>query len=240
MKAFFLSIIFLVVTSAARAAEIADDFNRANTAQIANTVNVGGTGWVQDGDATATGSDWFINNNTVAGRNRVQVALLYNNSLETVSGSGTNFVLRTDVSAKLLNAYAGITFNYQNASNYYVVRFKGGTTTYQMLKVVDGTNAQVIVSKTDSSQAFAVDSFYTITVTSDTAGAFDFTMTAAGSPTVLNTVTTGVDTTGSSFDGGYAGMYLNTAALGPYAKFNNFSLEVNSAKSLQLILITSL
>jgi len=239
VKAFFLSIFFLVVTGAARAAEIADDFNRANTAQTANTVNVGGTGWVQDGDGTAAGSDWFINSNTLLARNRTNPANLYNDSLKTVSGSGTNFTLSADVSSRLAGAYAGITFNYQNASNYYVVRLRGDFTTYQMLKVTNGT-VQTLLSKTDSAQPFTVNSFYTITVTSDVPGDFNFTITAAGNSTVLNPTTNGMDTVGNILTGGYAGLYVGTGTFDHTAKFDNFSLEVNSAKSLRLILITSL
>lgn len=204
-----------------------DDFNRANTSQSPYTATVGGAGWVQDGDGSTTASDWFINDNTLAGRNRgAELALLYNNSLETVSGNGASFTLSTDVSAKVASVWTGVIFNYQSAGNYYVLRFKGNSTSYQLLKVADGKNAQVIVSKSDSTQVFAVDSFYTITVTSDTAGRFEFTITAAGKSKALNPVITGTDTTGSSFEKGYAGMYLIMAAKGPNAKFDNFSLKI--------------
>jgi len=218
---------FLFATGAVQAAEIADDFNRANTSQTAYTANVGGNGWVQDGDGTAAGSDWFINGNALVGRNRgADLAILYNNSSKTVSGNGSSFTLSTDVSAKVASVWTGVIFNYQNEGNYYVFRFKGGSTSYQLIKVADGKMAQVIVAKNDSRQVFAVDSFYTITVTSDAAGSFEFTITAAGKSEALNPVITGMDTTGSSFENGYAGMYLIMAAKGHNAKFDNFSLKV--------------
>jgi len=224
MKKSIAIISLLVSVSSAWAALITDNFNRDNTAQTANTVNVGGSGWVQAGDGTATGSDWFISGNTLNARNRTNPANLYNDSLKTVSGSGTNFTLSADVSAKIAGAYAGITFNYQNASNYYVVRLRGDFNTYQMLKVVDGV-AGIIVSKTDSSQKFTLNSLYTITVTSDVAGDFDFTITAAGNSTVLNPTTSGTDTI-SIFTEGYAGLYVGTGLLDHTAKFDNFSLNV--------------
>ncbi len=222
-----MAIVF--VSGVVMAETFTDDFNRENTPQSASTATVGGTGWVQDGDGTGTASDWFINANALAGRNRgADLAILYNNSSKTVSGNGSSFTLSTDVSAKVASVWAGVIFNYQNAGNYYVFRFKGGSTSYQLIKVADGKNAQVIVAKNDSRQVFAVDSFYTIKVTSDAAGSFEFTITAAGKSEALNPVITGMDTTGSSFENGYAGMYLIMAAKGHNAKFDNFSLKVVS------------
>jgi len=131
-----LMVFFLVATGAIYASQTVDDFNREkNTPQTPYTSTVGGTGWVQDGDGTGTASDWFINANALAGRNRgTDLAVLYNNSIETVSGNGASFTLSADVSAKAASLWAGIVFNYQNRDNYYVARFKGSSTSDQLIK----------------------------------------------------------------------------------------------------------
>ncbi len=238
MKVNLLIIVFLVAMSAARAAEMTDDFNRDNTAQTANTVNIGGTGWVQDGDGTSTGSDWFINGNELRGRNRQANAFLRNTALETISGGGTNFTLSVDVSPLASNVWIGTVFNYTSTNNYYVLRIKGDATNWQLLGV-DGGVQSTLVSGTISSGKFAQDTFYNMRITSDTAGSFNFAITAQGSSTVLNSVTNYTDAT-NPLQGGNAGMFFSLATLGQNAEYDNFSLMVNSAKSLRLFLITSL
>ncbi|MCK5675848.1 MAG: hypothetical protein KAH99_02405, partial [Verrucomicrobia bacterium] len=63
---------------------------------------------------------------------------------------------------------------------------------------------------------------YTLTVTSDTAHTFDFTITEIGSSTVLNPTTTATDPN-ARFSGGNAGLYSPSA--GRVSIFDNFSLQ---------------
>jgi len=232
-----LVICFLFTAGAGLADEIADDFNRANTTQTANTVNVGNTDWVQDGDgATGAGADWFVNGNVLRGRNRQGNAFLRNTALETTSGGGADFTLSVDVSPLNSNVWIGTVFNYTDVNNYYILRIKGDAADYQLLGLDGGV--QSLLASGKISGTFAQDLFYTMMITSDTAGSFNFTITAQGSSTVLNSVTNYTDTT-NPLNGGYAGLFFSLGSTGHNASYDNFRLEVNPAKSLRLMSITS-
>jgi hypothetical protein len=239
MKKSIAIISLLVSVSSAWSALITDNFNRDTTLQTGNTVNVGNTYWVQDNNGVVgAGADWFISNNVLRGRNRLSNAFLRNTALETISGGGTNFTLSVDVSPLNSNVWIGAVFNYTSTNNYYVLRIKGDNNDYQLLGL-DGGVQSLLVSGTLSSGKFTQDLFYNMNITSDTAGSFNFAITAQGSSTVLNSVTNYTDAT-NPLQGGNAGMFFSLATLGHNAAYDNFSLMVNSAKSLRLFLITSL
>jgi len=212
----------LVGGSSAWAALITDNFNRENMTQTQNTVNVGGTGWTQAGDGTAAGSDWFIAANVARLRDRNPNAVMYNTALSTVSGGGTNFTLSADVSGRILNVWVGTVFNYQDEANYYVLRIKAGTDEYQLIERRGSVNTAIVNQKISGS--FAVSSYYTLTITSDTAGDFNFTIKQQGESAVLNTVTA-YDDSASALTGGYAGLYA-TYTGGHSGQYDNFSLSV--------------
>ena len=237
MKAGYLNIALLVATGSAWAAEIADDFNRANMIKTAYTVNVDGTGWTQAGDGVnPTGDDWFVNNNVVRLRDRQANAVMYNTALSTVSGNGANFTLRADVCGRLANAWVGTVFNYQDESNYYVLRIKAGAADYQLLQRT-GSGFTTLVNE-DISGSFAVLSYYSMTITSDTAGVFDFKITQQGNSTVLNTVTSWEDS-GSALTGGYSGLYGSYT--GDHSgQFDNFNLSATPMKQLRLVVISGI
>ena len=215
-----MSLLF-AVAAASRATTITDDFNRANTAQSTDTSLIG-PNWKQ---SAGSANQWLISGNILHARPYVNPAIMYNDALQTVSGGGTNFTLSLDVSAKVPTAWAGVAFNYQDEGNFYYLRIKEGTSQYQLIASVAGNQtAVVLVNKSDASTTFDEDAFYTMTITSDTAHDFDFTITEVGSSTVLNPTATIIDS-GNNFIGGYAGLYT-PAAGGHNAKFDNFSLEV--------------
>jgi hypothetical protein len=237
MKPGFLIIALLVATGLASAAELADDFNRSNMVQTAYTVNVGGTGWTQaNNGVNPTGDDWFINSNVSRLRDRQANAVMYNTALSTVSGGGASFTLSADVSGRLANAWVGIVFNYQDEANYYVLRIKAGASDYQLLQRT-GSGFTTPVSATITG-SFAVSSYYTLTITSGSAGVFDFTIKQQGGSAVLNAVT-GYDDSASALTGGYAGLYGSYT--GDHSgQFDNFNLSVAPMKRLRLMIISSL
>lgn len=209
----------LCSVSASWATLISDDFTGADLAQTAYTVNVGNTDWTQAGDGVSPATDWFRNANEARARNRASNAIMYNTALETDSGSGINFTLSGDVRARDINFWTGLVFNYQDASNYYFLRIKSGATDYQLIQN-NGGSLDVLVNA-DIAGTFAVNTYYTFNVTSDTAGMFDFTI-ADGATTVASG---SADDSASALVGGYAGFYVN-AALTHSAHLDNFSLEV--------------
>lgn len=223
MKKMMVIIAMVLCVSSVWAALINDNFNRTDTSYSTSGTTIGAN-WVN-----SMGTDtWKVSNSNlfVNSVSSPTHAILYNNALSTVSGGGTNFTLKADVSAGVANGWAGITFNYQNPTNYYQLRIKGNSSAYQLISVVNGANGTVMVNKTDATTTFAVGTLYSLTVTSSDAYNFGFTITEVGSSTVLNLTTTAVDPN-SLFAGGYAGLYTPTSnAADPDAKFDNFSLQV--------------
>lgn len=211
----------LLAVSGGWAAVVEDGFDRDNTTQNNCTANIAGTGWVQAGDGT-TGSDWFIDNNTLVVRPRDGSARLYNTALETQSGNGINFTLRVDARGLASNVWIGIIFNYINENSYYLLRFKTGFADYQLIQK-DGTEIALLKAGTVS-EVFEVGVDYTLTVMSDAAGVFYFKIDGAGGRNVADW--TWVDDSSSALNSGYAGLY---AAFLPkhVARFDNFSLEIN-------------
>jgi hypothetical protein len=201
---------------------ITDDFDRADTTQTAYTVNVGGTGWTQEDDGGPTGDDWFIKDNALRLRNRASEAILYNTGLETQNGADTGFTLKADVMELQTGTYAGIVFNYTDADNYYLIRFRAGYSTYQLLQKTS-SGWDVLLNTTLASGTFAENTNYTVTVTSDAAGVFDFTIDETGVGTVVSS--TRVDDSASALTGGYSGLYGNSISTTHLVNFDNFSLQ---------------
>jgi hypothetical protein len=218
-----IAIISLLVSVSSAWAALMDNFDRSNMVQTPYTANVGGTGWTQaNNGVNPTGDDWFIFNNVARLRDRQANAVMYNTALSTVSGSGTNFTLSADVSGRLANAWVGTVFNYQDEANYYVLRIKAGAADYQLLQRT-GSGFTTLVNQTIAG-LFGVSSYYTLTITSDLAGDFDFKITQQGNSTALNTVTT-CDDSASALTGGYSGLY-GTYTGDHSGQFDNFSLNV--------------
>ena len=223
MKISLLMITLLPVMFAANAVTITDNFERPDTGpSYSIDGSVIGSGWVDNGNGS-----WRILNGVLEMNSIRNPAGLYNTTLETVSGNTTNFVLSGDVSANVYGGWSGIMFNYQNPSNYYVFRIKGGYSSYQVLGVEDGQNVTVL-SKSDASITFSPGTMYTLTVTSDTPYVYQITVTEAGSVTVFNPTTSFVDQN-FLFSAGYAGFYSpSDNAITPEASFDNFNLEVTT------------
>jgi len=213
-----MSLLFAVSTTWATI--ITDDFNRADTSSSTDTSLIG-AGWAQ---SAGSPNQWRIGSNTVYSLDSVNPAVLYNAALQTQNGDGGTFALSLDVAGLGLQAWSGVAFNYNNPSNFYTVRFKAGFDDYQILGMRASGSWDVIATG-HATTNFTVGSFYTVTVSSDTAYTYDFTIKEAGSGTVMASET-GILDDESLATGGYAGLYLGSAsAVNEYARFDNFSLD---------------
>jgi hypothetical protein len=208
------------------AATVTDTFDRADTTYSTHGADIGADWFVSSPE-----NDWQlwqISSNAVqsdignALDERGQ-SMLLNDSLVLAAGNGTSFAVSADVKVGYAGAWGGICFNYQNPSNYCVLRIKGENPAYQFLAVVDGANATV-VSRTDALAGFSLTNFYTLSVWSDSEGRYDFTITEAGSSTTLNPTAAVIDGT---FTGGYAGLYNPSYNSNPDCTYDNFSLDVS-------------
>ncbi len=219
MKRKLLIIGLLCSVSVAWATLVTDDFNRADTSKSTDTSLIGAH-W---NDASSVNT-WRIGNNTVYAGSVGPLAIMYNDELETLNGSGDDFDLSLDVAGRAVNVWSGIIFNYNNSSNYYTVRFKAEADDYQLLgKRSDGS--WNVIKTGHASANFAAHQFYTINVTSDTAHTHDFTITDASSTVVASE--TGVVDSESLYTGGYAGLGLYSShPTSEYGRYDNFSLEV--------------
>ncbi len=219
MKRKLLIIGLLCSVSAAWATIVTDDFNRANVDATTDTSLIGAH-W---NDASSVNT-WRLNNNTVYAGSVDPLAIMYNDELETLNGSGDSFDLSLDVAGRAANVWSGVAFNYNNSSNYYTVRIKAETDDYQLL--AKRSNGGWKVMKTGHASAnFLAHRFYTINVTSDTAHTYGFTITDTTSSTVVASETGVVDSE-SLYTGGYAGLALYSQhATNEYGRYDNFSLE---------------
>jgi len=214
---------FNLETASVASTTIADNFNRPDTVR-SNETSLIGADWNQE----STTNEWLVNSSTLASYARIPPGALYNDGLEAVSGNGTNFTVKMDVRAQVATAWVGLVFNYQDAENYYCLRFKGGADDWQLLRRVD--DSWGVIKNGHATEPFTYHTdFYTLTVKSDTPYDFDFTFQKSGSPEVLNTITNGVDGN-SSFTGGHAGAFVS--ASGYTAKFDNFRLTVATEAAL--------
>ena len=214
-KSIIMTISILCASSATWATIIGDDFDRAETAWSTDASLIG-SHWKQfDGE-----DEWRIFDNAVQVYGVNGDPTLYNDELQTLSGGGNSFDLSMDVDA-IGSVWAGIVFNYNNPSNYYMLRFKGDYQGYQVLGIRDNGSPNVIVN-VDAPSTFALNTFYTLSVASDTAYEFDYSIKEAGSGTVVVSGSCIGDE--SLAVGGYAGALFSNS--GPYAQYDNFSLKV--------------
>ncbi|MDR1720648.1 MAG: RagB/SusD family nutrient uptake outer membrane protein [Dysgonamonadaceae bacterium] len=193
-----------------------DDFNRSSTA------------WVDKSASDILGKGWEI----IGGQFRIDNQLLYSeegkilcklDSAVTENDMGHSFRLgidfRIDVAAG--TCFAGLIFNAQDADNWYVLRVGGAGGLVQFLATNNGGMGWSGVMFNKSGYAFqGGNTFYRLTVFSDTPGAFDVKITS------LDTGETVFDerVTDSAvrFTGGVAGIF----SLETHTQFDNFTLSV--------------
>lgn len=199
---------------------VTDDFDR-------DPVDYTSDGSLIRSDWVATGGTWALTNSALLYANTVsENQVLYNTAGQTVSdGNGLGFTVRADVKARGASAWGGIVFNYQNPTNFYMFRIKGDYPSYQLIRNQDGV-ISTLISKSDALEPFAVNSFYTLTVTSTNAYEFDVTITRKGKAEQLNPFSHGVDGA-QAFVGGQAGLFIVSRG-NPSFEYDNFLLaQVN-------------
>ncbi len=197
----------------AQATTITDDFSTAGDPLPGN--------WFQ---YSSTGTN-FVSNGSYASIKQAKGdpnAVAWNTGLETISGGGTNFDLSVDVSVHSGGRLTGVAFNVQNATNYYFVGIVIGGSAYRFYEVVDGTGTQLFAGNASVVFSDRNKTNYTINVTSDTEGSYDFFITEKGQSTVLNSITN-YTVSGTALSGGYAGLY--THGNSSEFRYDNFSLE---------------
>ena len=215
MKKYLIASILLLSMCVAQAATITDDFNRADL-DYTNDCSLIGAGWTQD----VAANKWQLNGGKVYANPGIKPAVMYNTGLETESGGGAAFTFSMEHTPRLDNLWSGVVFNYQNPSNFYILRLKTSSTSYQLLSSVDGVLG-ILKSATDATTNFVKQVAYTLTVSSDAAYEFDFSIAQGG--TVIASGNSVVDAA-ENFTGGYAGTYVDAVGGAP-AKYDDFSLE---------------
>ena len=221
MKKGIIAGVFFFGMCAVQAVTVTDDFDRSGFYSTDGSVI--GAFWNNSDDM----DQWKIVGDKLYLKINSDPAILYHTAMQTVGGDAGLFV-SADVAANVSNGWAGMVFNYQNPSNYYMLRVKEGSAQYQLNSVVNGASSGLVFGA-DATLSFSLGLFYTLTVTSTNAYEFDFTITEAGGFAPLNSITTAVDG-GGNFTGGYAGVYSSAVggSADPDALFDNFRTDNES------------
>ena len=204
--------------------EYYDYFNRANT--VAQKTN-SSPNWIGSPWAVASGT-WAITNyqlvqasGTLTGDQTIYVNT---NTVRTLnSGSGTNFNIQSTVKLNTANgestAWAGLLFNFQNASNYYALRYNGAG----MVQVYKSVNGSVSAPLNVTGFSPVQNRPYTLTVSSVAPYHFAVGIYDTVLGTTIYTNASVVDS-GNSFQDGYGGLYAsaNTGVM----SYDNFILTV--------------
>lgn len=197
-----------------------DDFNRADVAATST--------------GSAIGSDFVITATKGVGMFKIS-----SSKLGLGGGTGENVVLsylgfgiensrpgewvtvQADITPGVINSgiLPGLAFNYKNATNFYLVRLStgvfAGAGTLQFIQYVDGVGTSFATGLSGLNIQSGVT--YTLTVSSDTAGEFVYSL-VGGTLSVGGTVT---DPT-IDFTDGYVGIYQNNGNTNTV--FDNFSV----------------
>jgi hypothetical protein len=196
-----------------------DFFNRANTAAQTpgSSPNQIGANW------TIANGTWKVDSyqlKQAAGTSGEQTIHL--NTHKTLnSGGGTNFTLQATVQLDTPftenSSFAGLVFNFQNASNYYAFRYCGNGTVQLISEVNGAVSAPLSVAGFIPVQ----NRPYTLTVFSVSPHQFSVGIYDTVAATTVYTNASVVDA-GNSFQDGFGGLYanVNTSVMA----YDNFSL----------------
>jgi arylsulfatase A-like enzyme len=198
-----------------------DDFHRADT-QFSTEGRVVGLSWRNSVPFVAK---WGIRDGKVGVSTVGNNSVLYNTELETVSGNGTRFAVRAEVSPQQENVWSGVVFNFQDPGNFYVLRFKSGSSSYQLFRVVNRDFFRILNGETEGS--FGAGRTYTVEVMSKDPHQFSFKIFEEGEGSVL--AEGRAEDPLCSFSRGYAGFYQGNEGYGaPKTFFDSFRIEVVS------------
>jgi hypothetical protein len=196
---------------------VTDDFERSAESDSKGTLGTA----VWENAISGSGS-WGIVNGEVVPSLTAATGVLINKTVKLGRGSESRFVLRTDVKGMVDNTWAGVAFNVQDARNYYYLRFKANTGSYQMIRVMSGTETRMGDAGKLPAGIFETGKAYTLMVGSSKPHEFSFGITDASTGNLLASGVRNDDA--MSFSGGYAGLCL--ASGGDKARFDNFNLSV--------------
>ena len=202
-------------------ARVEDDFDRADTPYSAHGSAIGST-WK---NSTPFAAKWAVSEGGVIAITARNNSVLFNTGLKTVSGTGRNFSVQADITAAFDRVWSGIVFNYQDAENFYLFRFKSGASNYQLYRMVDGKISSIKNDKTTG--VFSAKTRYTLRVDSSKPWNFSFKIIEKKRGTVL-AKGDAADSL-SSFTGGFAGLYQgSTGTAAPKSRFDHFKLNVKT------------
>ncbi|MGZ0708288.1 hypothetical protein ACWPKO_08120 [Coraliomargarita sp. W4R53] len=187
-----------------------------------------GSGW------TFEANSWGIDNTDTNGRVYTNVrstrdggsanAVMWNTNVKMADSAAESSTVSVDVIGDSAKNFFGLAFNVQSSDSFYQFRLKFGTNDYQIIEFTNGTITQTIVNQgNDIAEVFDLTKSYTLTLVSNVngvAGDYRYTITEAGSATVLNSQTSFSDTT---YTGGFAG--LTFANSGSIYYYDNFEIK---------------
>jgi len=206
------SALTLLLASSSFAQTFSDDFIRgADVALTTNGTNIGPNWVIERGefgitDATTEG---------ILVTDATDNSMMFNTSVgwADVAGESSTASVITNTGG-LDDIWTGIAFNVQpgiNDDDFYTFRYRSNTTNYQILERDNLSNSQVIISNSDATVTFDANTDYEMTVSQAFGGAYTFTITEAGSSTVLNPTSSFTD---STYTGGFAGVYHGNGTAG--------------------------
>lgn len=236
MKRIIVSIALGLACSAVQATLFTDNFARANTAFETNTTTSIGSGY----ELTQTAGDRFASIRILSGQLQMQQITPAGSSVNSAnvvfrqtgielqnSNVGDSFTVSGSI--KSYNGIApallyGLAFNYQSDGSFYAARITTGTNNavavLQFVRV-DSSGVASSIKNVANSTALAVNSVYSLSVSSSAAGVFSYTLDGANLD--------GGQLTGTATDtvlklvNGQAGFYASAPNTNPL--FDNLSIE---------------
>lgn len=216
-----MGLVAFLCSFSAHAGSVVDAFDRADTSYSSWSEAIG-ENWVNPN----TQNKWRIKGENLFVSIKKDPAILYNKQAVTVCGNGKKYVLTADVVANVSLGWAGVVFHYKDALNFYVFRFKSESSSYQILRIVNGKTGLVLM-KEDAIKPFKTGVAYRLTVMSEEPYTFNVKITEPDGADTLNPVTLAMDSN-QNFADGYAGVYSPTTSgtVDPDAVFDNFNCEM--------------
>lgn len=210
----YLAVASLTAASltAASAVTVVDNFNRPDTGLQSSNPNAIGANW------TIQSGEWEILNQRVTDPTGGIPGVLTWNSLQTYNTNDGYFMMSSTMSCTQ-GLMMGLTFNFQDMSNYYAFRFDTAAGHVQWLSVSGGSENALFTESNVFTPVQGRD--YRVTVSSNQAyfASFEIYDTVTNSVVYSRGAT---EDTSHLFSDGYGGLYSNFTH--PSYSFDNFEL----------------
>ncbi|MCF7817531.1 MAG: PEP-CTERM sorting domain-containing protein [Kiritimatiellales bacterium] len=199
-----------------------DNFDRT-VASTANGADIG-SGYVISSTSPTAGKFQLSGTQLAGGGGTGSANLVLSyQGLVASNTAGSSFQASMDVSCATFNngLQNGLAFNYQNSTNFYFARISNGGSLgagYLVFgQIVNGTLSTF--TETATGLSIAASTAYTLTISSDTAGEFGYSLIGG----TVNLSGTALDTVGGiDFSNGYVGAYAIIS--NSNQRFDNFSV----------------